>query len=40
MAKDNWWNEVNEFVKSADNERIVRFKFSKKPDIKFSISQK
>ena len=34
--KDNWWNEVNEFVKSTDNERIVKFKLPKKDKDKLS----
>ena len=28
--KDNWWNEVNEFSKSSEKERIVTFKLPKK----------
>lgn len=28
--KDNWWLEVNDFVKSNDNERIVEFTLPKK----------
>lgn len=28
--KDNWWNSVNEFSQSKDNERIVEFKLPKK----------
>lgn len=32
--KDNWWNEANEFVKSTDNERIVKFKLPKKDNDK------
>jgi Transposase DDE domain len=34
--KDNWWNEVNEFVKSTDNERIAKFKLPKKDRDKLS----
>lgn len=34
--KDNWWNEVKEFVKSTDNERIVKFKLPKKDRDKLS----
>ncbi len=34
--KDNWWNEVNQFVKSADNEQIVKFKLPKKDRDKLS----
>ncbi len=34
--KGNWWNEVNEFVKSTDNERIVKFKLPKKDRNKLS----
>jgi Transposase DDE domain len=34
--KDNWWVEVNEFVKSTDNERIVKFKLPKKDRDKLS----
>lgn len=34
--KGNWWNEVNEFVKSTDNERVVKFKLPKKDRNKLS----
>jgi Transposase DDE domain len=34
--KDNWWVEVNEFVKSTDNERIAKFKLPKKDRDKLS----
>jgi hypothetical protein len=34
--KDNWWLEVNEFMKSADKERIVKFKLPKKDRDKLS----
>lgn len=34
--KDNWWKEVNEFVNSTDNQRIVKFKLPKKDQDKLS----
>lgn len=34
--KNNWWLEVNEFVNSTENERIVKFKLPKKDRDKLS----
>ena len=34
--KENWWNEVNEFSKSSDKERVVKFKLPKKDKEKLS----
>ena len=34
--KNNWWNEANEFLKSDDMERIVKFKLPKKDKSKLA----